>query len=209
MPHWGAPKPEAPVLFMMPLGPRIMICGIPEMDKGDVRVEKEQIGEARSSALALAGEPGIVPTPWLICKPSALEQTDQAVLRVSEGGVMHWLGLCDRMDRCWDDAGPQRQAAWRRLRRDYQVQQNRHDASGGPNSISKRHHRAMRDIARGLQTELDEMDVPLCDCDSRRDRKKDPQMAGWWEQVMPQAICQGIRTKRNAERSSAGFVNSP
>ncbi len=196
-PRWGGPKPEAPVLFMMPLSPRIMICGVPEMDTGDVSVETEQIGEVRFSALALAGEPGIVSTPWLICKPSALDQTAQAVLSRSEGGAMHWLGLCDRMDRYWDDADVQRQIAWRRLRRDYETQQKRHDASAGPNSRSKRHHRAMRDMARGLQAELDGLDAPLCNCDSRRDRKADPEMASRWDQVMPKTICQEIRSKRN------------
>lgn len=197
-PHWGGPTPEAPVLFMMPLTPRIVISGVPEMETGEVHVVSEQIGDERAFTLALAGEPGLLSVPWVICKPSALDHTAGRVLSFCEGNPTHWMALYDRVGLHWEHVGSQRQAAWRRRINEHADRLGRHDDPTTSNTMRGRHRRAMAENAQALQVELDELEVPMCDCGSRRDKRADPDMAALWEQVMPKAICQEIRRKRTA-----------
>lgn len=195
-PHWDGPKPEAPALFMMPLTPRMVIAADPRMDVGEVHAVHDEIGHEMLFTLALAGERHLVSTPYLICKPSALDRTAETVLGITEGNPMHWMALYDRVRIAHQgDTSTQQQIAWRRLVREQQNRQGWHDALTTSNAMREKYRQSMRADARALQAELDDLDVAVCDCDNRHNEAWDPDIAVLWGHVMPVAVCQEIRRK--------------
>lgn len=199
-PHWDGPKPDAPALFMMPLTPRMLVAADLRMDAGEVHVVPDEIGHEMLFTLALAGERRLLSTPYLICKPSALDQTARTVLDITEGNPMHWMALYDRMRLHWGDASAQQRVAWRRLVDERENRQGRHDDVTTSNAMREKHRQWMRASARTLQAELDRLGVANCYCDDRRDETSDPDLAALWGQVMPEVVCQAIRGVREERR---------
>lgn len=206
-PSLGGPLPNQPSLFMMPLTPQMVIVGNPEMDRGRVIVREDNIDGDQRLTWQLMAEPGLFATPYLICKPSDLEQTAETALAITEGNPLHWIALYDRMALYRDDASvedfEERRATWRPLARD---QSNRQGWLNDPltsNSMKLKHRRALATNAHAIQEELDQLGTSVCDCKGNRDKEADPELAELWEFTMPHVVCQHIRQKRNAATQPA------
>ena len=174
--------------FMMPLTPRVMISGVARLPPRQVEVVAEDIEPGRMQLMPLAGEPGLFPTLWMICQPSALEATEQDVLRRSEGGGTHWFALGERIARC-DDATPDQQAEWERRSERRNLNQKALETRALRESVQRGICDRMRDDARETQHELDALDAPICTCSALRDGDN----GQLWQLFMPKTVCDRMR----------------
>lgn len=201
-PSLGGPRRGESALFMMPVAPHLVVAGNPEMERGRVVVAGDSVESEQRITWQLMAEPGLMPTPYLICKPSALEQTAEAALAFTEGNPMHWLALYDRMGIYRNNAATgdfeANLATWQPLMRDQRNRQGWHDDPLTTTSMRRKHRKAMAANARTIQKDLDNLAVTVCDCKGHRDKIADPDHAALWEHIMPQVVCQHIRQKRNA-----------
>lgn len=199
-PSWGGPRAGASALFMMPVTPRVVIAGDPELPPDQFRIELDRTDRENRLKWQLAAEPGLFATPFLICEPSAVEQTAKTALALTEGTPIHWLALRDRM-ALHDEATREQLTAWRRLISDQENRQGWHDDPLTSDSMRSKHRRAMAANAREIQAELDCLGVEVCDCKKHRDKDRDSVVAALWQALMPQAVREAIRHKRNAASS--------
>lgn len=187
---WG-PRESVDARYMMPLTPRLMITGAPGKPPRKVELVTEDIGHNRLLPMPMAGEPGLLATPWMICEPSALEQTARAVLDLSEGGGWHWLGLRDRMTLC-DDASREQQADWDQRCDVYENNQLARGTGKLRESIAARIHDTMTSDALKIQADLDALNAPVCGCSGHRNGAQ----GALWRRVIPQLICDAIRDEQ-------------
>lgn len=192
---WG-PRETVDVRYMMPLTPRVMICGVQRMSPRDVAVEvdTEDIGHHRKLAMPLAGEPGMFATQWMTCEPSALEPITAAVLDLSEGGATHWFALRDRIALC-DNATPEQQADWQRRCDAYADNQLALKTRALRESVENRVHDTMIKDACKIQADLDALGALACACHVHRHGES----GALWRSFMPQIICDAIRDKNRDE----------
>ncbi|MCY3586674.1 MAG: hypothetical protein OXG76_13380 [Acidimicrobiaceae bacterium] len=195
-PSWGGPRAGASALFMMPVTPRVVIAGDPELPPDQFKIELDRTDRENRLKWQLAAEPGLFATPFLICEPSAVEQTAKTALALTEGTPIHWLALRDRI-ALHDEATRKQLTAWRRLISDQEDRQGWHDDPLTSNSMRTKHRRAMAANAREIQAALDSLGVDVCDCKKHRGEGRDATIAALWQALMPQAVCEAIRRKRN------------
>ena len=183
---WGE-RPPGTASFMMPLTPRAMLMGVPELPSGRVGAALGINDFEDRLSWQIAGSPGLFGTPYLICEPSALDRVSEAALRLSEGSAWHWVAISDRIALC-EDIPPD-------LRADWQQRLSRHERLQGTcadptttQSMKNKHHRTLAKDARKVQADLDELDVRACDCSKYR---RDQERSSIWRAAMPQLICQG------------------
>ncbi len=184
---WGR-RESVDLRFMMPLTPRVMISGTAGLPPRQVEVVAEDIEPDRMQQMPLAGEPGLFPTLWMICQPSALQATEPDVLRRSEGGGAHWFAIGERIARC-DDAAPEQQAKWERRSERHKLNQTALETRALRESVQRRIYDRMRDDARETQHELDALDAPICTCSALRDGHN----GQLWQLFMPQTVCDSMR----------------
>lgn len=201
-PSLGDTRLDKPALFMMPVTPQLVIAGDPDMGRGQVVVRGDSVDGTQRLTWQLMAEPGLLRTPYLICKPSELERTTEAALAFTEGAPFHWSALCDRMALYREGATRGEfeayLATWRPLEREYRNRQGWYDDPLTTNSMRRKHGKAMARIARIIQEHLDSVGIPICDCRWHRDKKTDPIHAALWELIVPTVVCQKIREKQNA-----------
>ena len=142
----------------------------------------------------LGGVPTELATPFLICKPSELEQTSETVLHEAEGGNWHWYAIRERVALCGTSAPDE-------LRADWQQRTSRHDRNQGllgmaTSPVKQRLREAMAEDARKLQKDLDDLDVDVCSCAHYR-KNTDDAVSASWKALMPQVICGEVRRQRN------------
>ena len=190
---WGGRAPGT-AEFMMPLTPRTMICGSPELPKGQVEVLSSSVDQETPIIVQLGGVPAEFTTPYLICKPSALERTSTTALGQAEGGNWHWYAIRARIDLCSTSASYE-------LRADWQQRTSRHDRNQGllgiaTSPVKQRLRNSMAEDAHKLQKDLDDLDVNVCSCAHYRKNPNDS-VAASWKAIMPQVICGEVRRQRN------------
>ena len=195
---WGGRAPGT-AEFMMPLTPRAMICGAPELPQGQVEVKSGIIDQETPIIAQLGGVPTEFTTPYLICKPSALERTSTTALGQTEGGNWHWYAIRGRIDLCGTSASYE-------LRADWQQRTSRHDRNQGllgiaTSPVKQRLRETMSKDARKIQKDLDDLEVDVCSCAYYRKNPNDT-IAASWKAIMPQVICGEVRRQRN--RSADG-----
>ena len=187
---WGGPMPEAPMQYMMPLAPNVMMFGVPEPDRsvGEIRVAVEENALETAFTLQVRGESGFFSSPYLICPPAALGETALGALDYTTGFGAHWHGQQTRIQRHqMTHANPHRRA-------DFEERMQKRD------DLLKRYKTAqdveieqiedeMRDMAIALQTELDKIKMPICGCGYFRN---DHEAGAMWRLIMPQIICDAM-----------------
>ena len=191
---WGA-RPDGTAEFIMPLSPHVLICGAPgpDLTPGDVRVVAGSGAREDLVSWQVAGSPGLISSPFVVCEPSAAARDSQTALRFAEGGAWHWFVLDDRIELA-SDASPRYRVAWK----DRQACQGSDNTMyGSPfatetNKANIREKSAER--ARQTQRELDALDIDICQCKHYR---QNPRTSAAWEQIMPQVVCDAARRKRN------------
>ena len=138
--------------------------------------------------------PGLFGTPYLICEPSALERTAEAALRLFEGGNWHWCALANRIDLCGSSAPGALRADWQQRTNRHQRNQAIHGDPTTTQSMKAKYQSMMREDARKIQQDLDDLGVPICACDQHR---SNPEIKALWKATMPQVICDEMRRQRN------------
>ena len=191
---WGG-RPPGTARFIMPLTPRATICGTPDWPPGQVRVIP---GSADQEVLVLsqqAGVPRLYSAPYLICEPSALDQTAETALRVSEGSNWHWYAIRNRIDLCGTSAPGAMRADWRRRTRRHARNQAMCRCPITTRSMRGKYQSVMVEDARKIQKDLDDLGVRMCACDQHR---RNREVSTLWNAVMPQVICDEIRRQQNS-----------
>ena len=192
---WGD-RPPGTARFTMPLTPRTMICGTPDWLPGQVRVLRGSADHETLLMGQLAGVPGLYSTSYLICEPSALKQTSETALRLAEGGNWHWYAINSRIDlpdaRSAPDAS---QTDWRNRAILHERNQAICADPTTTHSMKNKYRSIMVEDARKIQTDLDDLHVPVCDCARLRSDRE----AALWKAVMPQTVCQEIRRQQKVE----------
>ena len=187
---WG-PRDKVKIRYMMPLTPRVTISGALGLSPRQVEIGTDDIGH--KPLLQLAGQPGLFATQWMICEPSALDQTTRAVLDLSEGGGTHWFALGDRIELC-DNASREIYANWQRRCDTHANNQLALETRELRESVVTRIHNTRKHDARKIQADLDALDAPVCKCGSHRNGV----VGALWRRFMPQVICDAIRDQRRA-----------
>lgn len=177
------------VRFMVPLTPRLVLSGVKDLPAGEVVVQNQH-PDSGMDWLHLAGEPGLLSPSYVICEPSALEQTSKSALDRTVGAAWHWCALRYRAHLCFEAATPMQRDHWRKIIIRYDGLHGMHEDATTTNSMRAKHRRAMSKIGGEFQAELDSIDAPICDCRSLR---HDPDTKAFWKLVMPQVICDAMR----------------
>ena len=186
--NWGGPMPGTG-RFVMPLTPRVVITGIPKESAGLVEVVSENLDPSRHLTLSIAGEPGQFHTPFLICEPSALEQTTNKALAITEGSGVHWHAVHNRLHTYVELIPSTQRNSLLKTAARYEANQGIH---GDPTTTYSRRAKLramMIEDAREVQTGLDNFNVPICACSALRADEH----AGLWKSFMPQIICDAMR----------------
>ena len=191
---WGG-RPDGTAEFIMPLSPHVLICGAPgpDLTPGEVRVVAGSAAREDLVGWQVAGAPGLISSPFVVCEPSLAASNSQTALSFAEGGAWHRFVLEDRVGMA-SRARPRDRAAWK----DRQACQRSDDTmyrspfATEPNKARIRERSAER--ARLTQLELDDLSVSVCLCAHYR---RNPRTSAAWEQIMPQVVCDAVRRKRN------------
>lgn len=192
---WGGRAPGI-AEFMMPLTPHSMICGSPELPRGQVEVKAGSIDQETPIISQLGGVPTEFTTPYLICRPSELEQTSRTALSMAEGGTWHWYALRERIDLYSTDASNEPRADWEQLTGRHARDQGLLGRPTTTSPVKQRLRDSMADGARRIQKDLDDLDVDVCSCAHYRNNLNDS-VAASWKAIMPQVICDEVRRQRN------------
>ncbi len=179
--------------FMMPLTPRTMICGSPELPLGQVEVKSGIIDQETPIIVQLGGVRDEFTTPYLICRPSALEHTAETALGQTEGGNWHWFALGARIDLCGMSAPHKLRADWVQRMDRHERDQSLHRIATSP--VKRRLQARMAEDARKIQKDLDDLEADVCACAHYRDHDDDSISASW-KAIMPQVICDEVRSQR-------------
>lgn len=185
---WGGPLLGTSAQFLMPLTPRVVIAGNPAMQPGEVKVVAESPAQPSILWWQIAGELGQFGTPYLVCSPSALEQTAIEALSCTVGTAMHWHALYNRVDRYDGTVDSRLRADWRKRVRCHERLQGWHTDPTTTNAMKEKHRNAMIEGARELQASLDGHDIPICSCRSLY-HDTASEVKALWKRFMPQIIC--------------------
>lgn len=190
---WGG-RPPGTARFIMPLTPRSTIGGTPDWPPGRVKVISGSVDSEMLVLSQLAGVPKLFGTPYLICEPSAIQRTAETALRLSEGSNVHWYAIQNRIDLCGERAPDVLRTDWRRRTRRHSRNQALCRCLIIPRCMRAKFQSIMVNDARKVQEDLDDLGVRVCACDQHR-RNRD--VSGLWNAVMPQVICDEIRRQKN------------
>lgn len=191
---WGG-RPDGTAEFIMPLSPQVLICGAPGpgLTAGKVRVVAGSAACEDLVGWQVAGAPGLISSPFVVCEPSSAESNSQTALRFAEGGAWHRFVLEDRIEMA-SQARPRDRVAWK----------DRQACQGSDNTMYRspfatetnkaRIRERSAERARLTQIELDDLNVSVCRCAHYR---RQPRTSAAWEQIMPQVVCDAARRKRN------------
>ena len=141
----------------------------------------------------VAGAPGLISSPFVVCEASSVASNPQTALSFAEGGAWHRFVLEDRIGMA-SRARTRDRVVWK----DRQACQRSDDTmyrspfATEPNKARIRERSAER--ARLTQFELDDLNVSVCRCAHYR---RNPGTSAAWEQIMPQVVCDAVRSKRN------------
>ena len=196
---WGG-RPDRTGEFIMPLSPHVLIRGAPgpDLTPGEVRVVAGSAAREDLVGWQVAGAPGLISSPFVICEPSSAVSNSQTALRFAEGGAWHRFVLEDRIGTA-SNAPPRARVAWK----DRQACQGSDDTmykspfATETNRANIRERSAER--ARLTQLELDALNVTVCRCAHYR---RSSRTSAAWEQIMPQIVCDEARHKRNQAQQS-------
>ncbi len=85
---WGR-RPDGTAEFIMPLSPHVLICGAlgPDLTPGEVRVVAGSAAREDLVGWQVAGAPGLISSPFVVCEPSSAASNSQTALRFAEGGA--------------------------------------------------------------------------------------------------------------------------
>lgn len=110
---WGG-RPDGTAEFIMPLSPHVLICGAPgpDLTPGEVRVEAGSAAREDLVRWQVAGAPGLISSPFVVCEPSSATRNSQMALRFAEGGSWHRFVLDDRIGMA-SNAPPRDRVAWK------------------------------------------------------------------------------------------------
>ncbi len=203
---WGG-RPVGTAEFIMPLSPHVLICGAPDPDMapGEVRVVAGSAAREDLVDWQVAGAPGVISSPFVVCEPSSAASNSQTARRFAEGGAWHWLVLDDRIGAACN-APPRVRVAWK----DRQACQGSDDTMYRSPFATESNRARIRarsaERARLTQLELDDLKVTVCRCAHYR---RDPRTSAAWEQIMPQVVCDAARYKRNQAQTAAALAANP
>lgn len=189
---WGGPLLGTSAQFLMPLTPRVVIAGNPAMQPGEVKVIAESPAQPSLLWWQIAGELKQFGTPYLICEPSALEQTASEALSATVGTAMHWHALHNRVDRYASNVDGRLRADWRKRVQCHEHLQGWHTDPTTTNAMKEKHRNAMIEGAQELQASFDAHGIPICSC---RWLYHDaaPEVKALWKRFMPQIICDAMQ----------------
>lgn len=195
---WGG-RPDGTAEFIMPLSPHLLICGAPgpDLTPGEVRVVAGSAAGEDLLSWQVAGAPGLISSPLVVCESSSTARNSQTALRFAEGGAWHRFVLEDRIEIA-SNAPPRDRVAWK----DRQACQRSDDTmyrspfATETNRANIRERSAVR--ACVTQLELDDLNVSVCRCAHYR---RSSRTSAAWEQIMPQVVCDAIRRKRKQAMS--------
>lgn len=179
--------------FMMSLTPRTLICGSPELPQGQVQVNSGTIDQETPTIVQLGGVRDEFTTPYLICKPSALDRTAETALGQTEGGNWHWHAIRIRIALCGTSAPDELRADWHQRTRRHDRDQGLHGITTRP--VKRRLQETMAQDAHKIQKDLDDLDVDVCACAHYREHTNDSISASW-KAIMPQVICDEVRRQQ-------------
>ena len=192
----GLARPGDPAHIVMTAGDSIRLtqatAGNPAMQPGQVRVAAESPGKPNLLWWQIAGESKQFGTPYLICQPSALEQTTSEALSRTVGTTMHWHALYNRVNLSHGTVDKRQWTDWQRCIQRHERLQGLHTDPTTTNSMKEKYRKAMIEDARELQASLDEHGTPICGC-SRLNHAEAPEVAALWKRFMPQIICDAMR----------------
>jgi len=188
---WGGEDLGTSALYLMPLTPRVVIAGNPDMRPGQVSVIAESPETPSLLLWQIAGEVEQFSTPYLICQPSALRKTAAEALDGTVGTAMHWHALRGRVDLYGGTVDMRQTAEWRRCVQRNEHRQGLHTDPTTTDSMRSKYRRAMIKDARELQASLDEHGIPICAC-SGLNHGNTPEVAALWRRFMPQIICDAM-----------------
>ena len=141
----------------------------------------------------VAGSPGLLSSPFVVCEPSSAKQVAQTALRFAEGGAWHRFVLEDRM-KIADNAPRRTRVAWKARQACQRSAEIMHRSPFATETGKAKIREASAERARLTQRELDDLNVAVCRCDHYR---RNPRTSAAWKQVMPQVVCDAARRKRN------------
>ena len=197
---WGG-RPDGVAEFIMPLSPHVLICGAPPPDltPGQVRVKEGSAVDEDLLYWQVAGAPGLISSPFVVCEPSAALDAHK-VLRLAEGGVWHRFVLEDRIEIA-GNVLPRTRSVWKDRQACQGTAETMHRSPFATETGKAKIREASAERARLTQRELDALNVPVCRCRDRRkpDRRKprSRQISAAWKQIMPQVVCDEARHKHN------------
>ena len=191
---WGG-RSDGTAEFIMPLSPHVLICGAPGSDltPGEVRVVAGSAAREDLVSWQVAGAPGLISSPFVVCEPSSVALNSQTALSFAEGGSWHRFVLDDRIETA-DDAPPRGRVAWKDRQACQRSDDTMYRSPFATETNKARIRERSAERARLTQLELDDLNVSVCRCAHHRGN---PRTSAAWEQIMPQVVCDAIRRKRN------------
>ncbi|WP_419842004.1 hypothetical protein [Candidatus Poriferisodalis sp.] len=193
---WGG-HGAGTALFMMPLTPRIVVCGTPEVAAGDVNVVRASADSVETLKWQLAGTPDQFASPYVICHPSSLSRVKKQSLGLTEGGELHWISIKDRVSSCESQAGVGLSDDLQALLRYEKCCRYRFENRSIEESEKAKMRQKLVENAQKMQCDLDELQVPICCCKKHRENQMTGEM---WSTLFPQVVCDNIRRQKNVER---------
>ena len=141
----------------------------------------------------VAGAPGLISSPFVVCEPSSAARNSQTALRFAQGGSWHRFMLENRIEAAID-APTRDRVAWK----DRQACQRSDDTMYKSPFATESNKANIREASAAraylTQRELDVLNVPVCRCAHYR---QNPRTSAAWEKIMPQVVCDAARRKRN------------
>lgn len=194
---WGG-RTDGTAEFIMPLSPQVLILGAPDPDltPGEVRVVAGPGAHEDLVRWQVAGSPGLISSPFVVCEPSSAARNSQTALHFAEGGAWHRFVIEDRIEVAID-APTQDRVTWKDRQACQRSDNTMYRSPFATESNRTKIREASAARAHLTQRELDVLDVPICRCDHHR---KNPRTSSAWEQIMPQVVCDAVRRERNQAR---------
>ena len=191
---WGS-RPDGTAEFIMPLSPQVLICGAPgpDLTPGEVHVVAGSAAHEDLARWQVAGAPGLISSPFVVCEPSSAARNSQTTLRFAQGGSWHRFMLENRIEVAIN-APTRDRVAWNDRQACQRSDDTMYESPFATESNKANIREASAARARLTQRELDILSVPVCRCGHYR---QNPRTSAAWEQIMPQVVCDAARRKRN------------
>jgi len=198
---WGG-RPDGTAEFIMPLSPHVLICGAPgpDLTAGEVRVIAGSAAREDFVGWQVAGAPGLISSPFVVCEPSSAASDSQTALSFAEGGAWHRFALEDRVGMA-KRARPRYRVAWKDRQACQRSDDTMYRSPFAAESNKARIRERSAERARLTQRELDDLNVSVCRCAHYR---RNPRTSAAWEQIVPQVVCDAARRKHTQAQTGIG-----